>query len=152
MVDACSFLELNHRYPLNVFPKLWSELEKNISNGVVRTSEEIIIEICRKDDQVATFVKANPLLKVKTDEEVQRKVIELLKDHPEMIDLHKGKSGGDPFLVACAALNNATVVSEEVPVFEQNREKKKVPDACKLINIPCIKFVKMLSEIPIVLN
>ena len=52
VIDTCSLIELNLRYPIDVFPKLWKYVEDLIKKGFLVSPKEVYKEICVQDDEL----------------------------------------------------------------------------------------------------
>ena len=49
-IDTSTFLDAWDRwYPIDVFPSLWTSVEKLIEVGTIISSEEVLFELERKD-------------------------------------------------------------------------------------------------------
>jgi hypothetical protein len=111
--------------------------------GKIKVSEEVLRELGKKDDGAADWIKARPWMIVDTDEPIQEKVKEILAAHPRLVNASKSRSGGDPFVIAVAAVDGYTVVTGELP--SGNPQKPRIPDVCAGRSIPCqnlLEFVR----------
>lgn len=146
-VDTSAWLDGWARdYPEDVFPSLWVKLAECVAAGVVKCSEEVYVELSKKDDGIHKWMLANKGVVVPIDENIQRIVSELLAKHPRLVDTHRNRSQADPFVIATAeCLPNAIVVTGE-----KRRGKMdipKIPDVCDARNLRCITFLEMLREL-----
>ena len=79
-------------------------------------SIEVYHELEKKDHEVFAWVKERKdILCREIDNWVQAEVIRLMRAYPRLVDTKKGKSGGDPFVLAQALAGDPrlVVVSEE---------------------------------------
>ena len=62
--------------------------------------------------------------------------------YPRLVDTVKGRSGGDPFVIALAGIKrpHMTVVTEESP------GKQRIPDVCASEGIRCIGLADMIEQ------
>jgi predicted nucleic acid-binding protein len=132
-------------YPEEVFPSLWEKLEECIASGRVRCSEEVYVELEKKDDGIHDWLKKHKQVVVPINEEIQRIVAELLAEHPRLVDTFRQRSQADPFVIATAEALGAVVVTGEKP--RGKLDIPKIPDVCEQRKIPCISFLQMLREL-----
>ena len=104
-LDTSGFLDAwTRHYPLDTFPAFWDRMDAAARAGKIKVSEEVVNELEKKDDGAADWVKARPWMIVPTDEPIQNKVKEILKAHSRLVNASKSRSGGDPFVIAVAAV------------------------------------------------
>jgi hypothetical protein len=103
-IDTSAILEAwRRRYPPDVFPAVWQRLEEVIDQGELRASEEVLLEIEKRDDEVHVWAKERKAsLFVPIDEAQQRHVSVILEKHERLVDTRKNRSAADPFVIALA--------------------------------------------------
>lgn len=147
-LDTSVFINAwNYKYPIDVFPRLWEELETLGENGCLKSPEEVYNEIKAKDDKLTAWVKdRSDLFFEKETEEIQVLVTEILKKHPRLLDTKKGRSGADVWVIAFAEYYDGIVVSEEL-----NRSKPgkspKIPDVCDDLDVPHMDTITFIRAI-----
>ena len=145
-VDTSAWLDgWSRDYPPDVFPSLWDKLEEYVKNGALRCSEEVYIELGKKDDGIHDWMKVRKEIIVSIDEPIQEIVLELLEKYPRLVDTYKNRSQADPFVIATAEHLQAVVVTSEKR--RGNLEIPKIPDVCDARGIRCITFLDMLREL-----
>lgn len=134
-------------YPPDVFPSLWDNLAERVAAGVLKSSEEVYVELEKKDDGLHDWLKARKEVVVPIDEEIQRTVRELLAAYPRLVDTHRNRSQADPFVIATAERlgKDTVVVTGEKP--RGKLDTPKIPDVCEVRNLRCISFLDMLREL-----
>ncbi|MFM2177258.1 MAG: hypothetical protein RL015_1356 [Verrucomicrobiota bacterium] len=132
-------------YPEEVFPSLWEKLAECIASGQVRCSEEVYVELEKKDDGIHDWLKKRKEVIVPIDEKIQQIVSELLTEHPRLVDTFRQRSQADPFVIATAESLGAVVVTGEKA--RGKLDIPKIPDVCEQREIPCISFLQMLREL-----
>ena len=132
-------------YPQDVFPSLWKNLDEHIASGAIKSSEEVYVEIEKKDDDLHAWIKDRKGMLVPIEEDIQAIVFELLAAHPRLVDTKRNRSQADPFVIATAEILGATVVTGER--HSGNLAKPKIPDVCAVRDIRCIAFLDMLREL-----
>jgi Domain of unknown function (DUF4411) len=126
------------------FGFIGERLDAFIQDGRLRASIEVRRELEKKDDELLAWCKEErrDALFVEIDDECQRRVIGIMQNHPGLVDIAKGRSGADPFVIALAAAArpSMTVVTEENP------GKQRIPDVCVGENIHCIKLADLMED------
>jgi hypothetical protein len=144
-LDTSAILNAWQRnYPPDLFPTLWRNIEGLIDAGVLIASEEVLVELEKKDDEVHAWAKQRPQMFVPIDGQVQQIVTTILRDHPRLIDNRTNRSGADPFVIALAASVGCVVITGERP--SGNRTKPKIPDVCQAMDIRCIGIVEFIRD------
>lgn len=145
-VDTSAWLDGWVRdYPADVFPSLWGKLADCITDGSIRCSEEVYVELEKKDDGIHEWLKCRKRVLVPIDEQIQRIVSELLSHYPRLVDTHRNRSQADPFVIATAEHLGAIVVTGEKP--RNKMDTPKIPDVCAARNLRCLSFLEMLREL-----
>ena len=90
------------------------------------------------------WCKAQDALFVDVDQEIQAQVSEILIEHPHLVDVGKGRSGADPFVMALAELHHCAVVTAEKET--NSLAKPRIPDVCKARGIPCGNLLYLIKQ------
>lgn len=145
-IDTSAILEAwRRRYPPDVFPAVWRRLEDVIENGDLAASEEVLLEIEKRDDEVHAWAKKyKATMFVPIDEEQQRGVAAILAAHEKLVDTRKNRSAADPFVIAVAQANGCPVVTAEVATGKP--ERPNIPDVCTAMGIRCLSLLEFFRE------
>jgi len=100
-------------------------------------------EIEKEDDGLLRWVKERPFLVWEVTPEVQSNLRTILKTHPQLVDTKKDRSMADPWVVAHAMAESATVVTKEG--FAPRRVK--IPDVCAAYGVRCIDDMAFVREV-----
>jgi len=143
-IDSSSLLHGWRRiYRPKNFGFIWRKLDFLIEEGRLRASIEVLTELAKKDDDLYAWCKdrRNKLF-VEIDDTCQHEVSRILGRYPRLVDTKKGRSGGDPFVIALAAISQPrmTVLTEETP------GGMKIPDVCRGENILCMGLADMIEQ------
>lgn len=141
-IDTCSLIALRRVYPKDVFPGVWAKVSELAENGVLVSVEDVYEELRAFDDVVLEWSKEHSDIFVSLDEEIQLTATEILETHTNLLDLKKGKSSADPFLIAFAIVHSCIIVSEEKP--SGGPERSRIPDVCRDYRVSCITLLDML--------
>ena len=144
-IDTSAFLHAFVRnYPPDIFPSLWNHIECAIENEIICATEEVFVELEKKDDDAFRWAANHRSMFIDIDEVIQEEVIRILDTFPRLVDTRKHRSSADPFVIALASILRCTVVTEEQQTG--NSIKPKIPDVCNKLGIRCIKTLDMIRE------
>jgi len=146
-MDSSSLIHAAKRaYPPRRFPRLWAAIDDLIESNRLVISIEVYHELEKKDDEVFTWAKERKdALCCEINEAVQAEVVRLMRIYPRLVDTKKGKSGGDPFVLAQALAvdPHLVVVSEEKGGSENS---PKIPFVCAQEELRCIDLLALIDE------
>lgn len=145
-IDTSALIEGWHRlWPPDIVAPFWDNLDRLIHAGDLRATEEVLKELEKKDDAVWAWAKQRQSrLLVPIDDRIQVAVKALLANHQRLVDTRKNKSGADPWVIALAQIENATVITEES--FTGNIAKPRIPDVCAALEIPCVNLLGLIRQ------
>lgn len=130
-------------YPPAQFPGLWARIEALVASGDIVSSDEVRLEIERKDDDVHAWCKERRSMFLPLSAEVQEAATSLLRAFPRLVDARTGKSMADPFVIATAQVHAIWVVTQERATGRPRRPK--IPDACLSIGIRCATLLDLIK-------
>jgi hypothetical protein len=144
-VDTSAILNAwRQHYPPDLFQPLWQKVGDLVEGGKLIATEEVFVELGKKDDEVYSWARQHRYMFVPLDEEIQRAVSAILRSHPRLLDNRNNRSGADPFVIALARIAGCTVVTYETPSNSSSRPR--IPDVCSAMNIRWINVLQMLRE------
>ncbi len=155
VIDSCSLMELNRRYPIDIFPPVWQRIESLIDKGFLVSPKEVLKEIEKGDDHLKEWSKKQTkLFKDLTVKQIQI-VQEILGKYPKWLNEDSMSPIADPFVIALAiemetdtqktlieTIKKRIVVSEE----RISGKKTRVPYVCQEYNIECIFLIEMFRK------
>ena len=147
--DTNSFIVLSHYYE-NQFPSLWKKISSQVKANKIISVKEVFneIESYALESDLKIWAKKNKTIFQPMNEEESRIISGIFKEYPNFQNMVnqksrlQGKPVADPFIVAKAIHIKGTVVSEET--FQKNGIK--IPNLCKVKNIPCLKLKGFMEE------
>ena len=143
-IDTSAILDGWSRwYPIDNFPAYWDNVEELINLGELICPEIVLDELKKKEDGAHKWFKARSKISRPLLEEIQIAAKEILVKYPRLVDSMKGRSGADPFVIALAQIENATVVTGEAP--RKSEKKAAIPDVCSNMGINCINTVGLIK-------
>jgi hypothetical protein len=144
-VDSSGWLDgWRRNYPPDVFPTLWQRVEQLVDAGEIIASEEVYVELAKKDDDLHDWIQARKSMLIPPDEHIQQRVAEILTKYPRLVDTLKGRSQADPFVIGTALERSAVVVTGELL---GSPAKPRIPYVCRAENVRCITFLEMIREL-----
>jgi len=143
-LDTSGFIEPWHRnYPIDVFPSFWQRLDEWKAADRVFAPMEVYSEIEKVDDGLKAWIDERMEFFREPNEAVQDSVIKILATFPRLVDTRRGRSKGDPWVIAHAQTEGAIVITEETAA---NGRSPKIPDVCKALGIPCMPVMHLIRE------
>lgn len=143
-IDSSALIHAWRRaYRPKNFPSFWQHMDDLIQEDRLRASIEVLNELKKKDDDIYEWCKERKdKLIIELDEATQDAVVALMTNYPRLVDTAKGRSGGDPFVIALA---QSTAIQMTV-VTEENPGKTKIPDVCAGEGIEVMKIVDLIEQ------
>ncbi len=155
VVDSSSLIELNRRYPIDVFPTLWRNVEKLIEKGYLISHKEVrkeILAFLGRDESLKKWVEKQKKFFRELNEKQMEIVRQILSKYPSLAKLDNETAAADPFVIALAVEMGSTTqqtlfntVKGRIIVTEEKLRgnKVKIPFVCKDYNIECINIIEM---------
>ena len=144
-IDTSSLIDAHNRYyPPDVFPKWWSLFQETVQEGIVKTSQAVLLELEKKEDTLHKWVKSQKDFIIPLFEDIQIESRNILERFPRLVDTRKQRSEGDPFVIASAKVTNTKVITSEN--YTRNLEKPNIPDVCIVLNIPCLSLLDFMRD------
>lgn len=131
-------------YPPEQFPTLWDKMDELASRGRILGPEEVLGELSRMDDAVHQWAKDRAETTVApTTRPLMQAVRDLLGAHPYLMKTGRNRNSADPFVIAQAAFDGRTVVTEEKGGVAA---KPTIPYICRERRIDCIAPLDFIKE------
>ena len=131
-------------YPADIFESLWDEIDTFIQSGIIFSSEEVLDEIKKGDDNLVDWAKERKDIFLESDEEVQNIVKIILRSHAALITGSRRQNDADPFVIALAKKTGYKLVTDERR--SGGNQPPKIPNVCDDYDIECINFNDFLRE------
>ena len=129
-------------------PEYWEIIDELAKAGTIFCTHDVRREIEKVEDGLNDWVKARPYLIREVNEDVQKHVRNILVKYPRLVDTAKDRSMADPWVIAHAKAEGATVVTREIGVG-LNGKKIKIPDVCADFGVEWIDDMAFVREIGI---
>ena len=115
-------------------------------------SELVYEEITRTEDDLSKWLKGSNIPIHKIDEPVTRCLQSIFSHNPlhkNLVDNTKARSLADPWVIAHAINEKATVVTKEEKVTALNSKKIKIPNVCENMGVRWINDFEFINELGI---
>lgn len=160
LVDSSCFMTASQTsYPFDIAESFWIKMAELAQDHVFYSIDKVKNEIYTNLDELSNWCKEN----LPSDFFISTETEAVYERYGELVNWAQSKgikqSGvnkfiddtkADIFFIAFCSLSphKYTVVTEEVPAPQSMRDIK-LPDACAVYQIRCIKFVDMLRELKV---
>jgi hypothetical protein len=151
VIDTSSLIELK-RFPKDVFPTLWRNIESLIDQGFMVSHNEVLKELSRQDDSLKWWALERKDFFKELDASQIPIVKEILRKYPSLAKSDAETPAADPFVIALAveylrdpqktldrSVQKRIVVSEE----RLRGSRIRIPLVCEEYNIRCITLLEM---------
>ena len=144
-LDTNILIGLVQRYPRDIFPAMWSNIESSVQAGDSCICEAILREVHRGGDDLHKWAKELPgFVCPATDAELAL-VAETAVAHPGWVQGQLNEA--DPFIVAHAKAEKSTIVTEESFKGPNTLDKnQKIPNVAAEYGVETIKFFDYVRE------
>lgn len=146
--DSNTLIDLFRHYYPERFPSLWENFNHLIEQERLVSTREVYKEISNYDDALSGWAKSykESLFLPPTPDEMAfvREIFEIR--HFQMMirkqERLKGKPVADPFVIAKARIENATVVTQE----HRKENAAKIPNVCDHFQISCMNLEEFMQK------
>ena len=155
--DTSSLRSLQHFYP-RVFKSIWDGLDDLVAQQEMISTREVFNELERQavSDEVLKWAKNHKAMFATPTGAELLFVAEIfkIKHFQGLIGAQqrlKGTPVADPFVIACARINQGTVVTEEgwqrgSKSLALKPNAAKIPNVCSHFKIPCIDLEEFMHQ------
>lgn len=130
-------------------PDYWNILIVLGKNETIFIPELVYEEVVRTVDDLSKWLKSSNIPIANISESVTKHIRKILEDYPLLVDNTKARSLADPWVIAHAISENATVVTKEEKVTALNSKKIKIPNVCDNIGIRWMNDFQFIEEVDI---
>lgn len=144
-VDTSSMVRAWHEaYAIDVFPTFWDNIEELIDDGRFIAPDEVFRETKRRDDDLHKWFKKRKECFVAIDDDLQDAVSGVMAEFQFLVKNRPGKNAADPWVIALAMVNEATVVTEES--YDNSKKYPKIPQVCQHYGIDYINVLELARK------
>lgn len=134
------------RYPPEVFPTLWENLEVLGVVGMMLVPEEVHRELRKKSDDLYAWVdQRRDQLVIPTDRATLITAQTVLADYPLLTKTGTGRGLADPFVIAVAEMKNLPIITEELG---GSATKPRIPYVCdqRDLGVTCMDMLGVIRS------
>lgn len=129
------------------FPSLWEKFNGLKQEGLLFSVREVYNEIEKKQDDLLEWAKNNKTLFLNPTSEELFFIREIFKvPHFQSLIANKnllnGNPAADPFLIACAKIHEAIVITTE----KHKPNAAKIPNVCNHFGVGCMDLEEFMEE------
>jgi len=151
LIDASTFIVLKNRdFPVQGSQDFWQWLEQRCLDGSVRIPEEVKREIVKGDDDLSVWMRrlaGDSIIAPRTGAPFLSRVLDAYANPMPTQALGVLQSKADPYIIAHAmALGGTVVTDEKSAVAIENPAKKKIPDICMALGVPCSHITRLIWD------
>lgn len=163
IIDSSSLIEIQRRYPVDIFPSVWKHLHDLAKEGRLIAPVEVKKELLEGYDSLRGWIHSHEEIFLEFDEDLILRTQRILGRFPRMADSESEKLyNADPFIIALALQMREnpqralvphviTVVTDEKGKLEINptlheKNLKKIPDVCEKLRIGCTDLFGMFRK------
>lgn len=139
-------------YAPKLCPGYWELLNELGSQGRIFIAEEVYREITRTEDDLCKWLKAGKIPVRSIDGKVTQCLQRIYAQdptHKTLVDNTKARSLADPWVIAHAMSENATVVTKEEKVTAANSNRIKIPNVCDNMGVNWMNDFDFIAELGI---
>ena len=155
-LDANVLIQAWQKYYSPKFcPEYWDILNDLGIQGRIFIPEIVQEEITRTEDDLSKWLKESKIPVRKISEQVTKCLQSIYSKnqiHKQLVDNTRNRSLADPWLIAHAINENATVVTKENKETAANSKRVKIPNVCENMGVKWIDDFQFIKEIGINFN
>lgn len=110
-LDSNILIGLIQRYPRDIFPNIWHNIEKLAENNAVCICSAVHDETSQADDDLYDWAKKLPRFVCPPTNEEFQIAKQIGEDHPGWVQ--GDHNGADPFIIAHAKVEGSIIVTEK---------------------------------------
>lgn len=145
-IDTSAILDGWRRYyPPDVLPDVWTGFDDLIAKGHLVATEEVLLELEKRDDEVHKWAKKRKRMFVPIDGPIQQAVSSILAAHEKLVDTRKNRSAADPFVIGLAVVHGCAVVTGERET--RSLDRPNIPDVCSALGVRSLGLLELFREL-----
>jgi predicted nucleic acid-binding protein len=133
-------------------PDYWKVLTEIGKQQLIFIPEMVFEEITRTEDDLSKWLKKSKIPIHKITQPVTTCLQKIYSENPlhkNLVDNTKNRSLADPWVIAHAIHEKATVVTKEEKVTAINSKKLKIPNVCDNMGVRWITDFQLIDELDI---
>ena len=139
-------------YSPKLCPDYWRVLDELGKQDRIFLPQMVYEEITRTEDDLAAWLKQSNIPEYKIDGPVTEALRDIYSTNPAhqgLVDNTRARSLADPWVIAHAIKEKATVVTKEEKITATNTAKIKIPNVCDNMKVRWINDYQFVEELNI---
>ena len=148
IIDPSTLVTLkNYDFPFITCMDFWDWLKERCINNEILIPEKVHGEVLkRKDDLTSWVTNLTSIPTTRCLPHIQRVLDSYAKPMPSQITQYL-ESRADPYVIAHALEQRGMVISDERSAPDvKNPQRKKIPDICRSLNVPCVHITRFIWD------
>lgn len=146
VVDTDEWINLDKRYPRDIFSGLWHKIEDLISSGRILSRDKVRDEIEQGHDGLVEWIRMHPQAFRNTNSIIVQ-VQKIIAEHPEIVDDDASHDTADPYIIALAISHRHDMAGTPIIVTGENpRRPNRIPHVARDNGIPTCKLLGMIQR------
>lgn len=152
VADTSALIEIQRKYPNDVFGMLWTNLSALARKERIIAPKLVFEEIKRfaREDYLKTWATQHKKIFIDATPAQIMKVKELLTQFPKLINSASEYEQADPYVIALACYKNPQarlIENVRVVVTEESFTKEdRIPFVCRRLGIQCINTLTLFRQ------
>jgi hypothetical protein len=143
-IDTSSLITAwQERYPIENFPRFWDKMDALIADKRLIAPMEVLNETKKRSDELHVWLKARSSMFRDLDDEIQIAAAQVLAQFPRLVGERKLRTSADPFVIALARVEEATLVTDEKPTG--NATRPNIPDVCTALGMTTMGLLDLIK-------
>lgn len=144
-LDTNILIGLVQRYPRDIFPAMWANIEQSIQADESCICEAILREVHRGGDELHDWAKGLPGFVCQVTDEELKSVAEIGAAHPGWVQGQLNEA--DPFVIAHAKAEKSTIVTEESRKGPNTQDhNQKIPNIADEHGVSTVNFFDYVRD------
>ena len=151
-MDTSGWTSLKRGYPASNFPSLWQNVDYLAKNNRLISPDQVYAELEKQDDELLKWAKLHKEIFLKLDDEQVAVGIQIVANHPSLVDPLKQTPDADPFVISLAIVQQkrSTLLGDECIVVSAEKrgspQKYKIPDICAYLDTRHFTILDVIAE------
>ncbi len=147
VVDTSEWINLDKKYPSEIFPSLWNRIEDLISKEKIVSPNTVRDEIKQGHDGLEAWIRQHPKAFHSTDKLITQ-VQKILKDHQDLIKPDAHYESADPYIIALAiSIKNNLDGRSPIIVTDENAQRpSRIPYVSRIYGVSTCKLLGMFQR------
>jgi len=151
-MDTSGWTSLKRGYPASNFPSLWRNVDYLAKNNRLVFPQEVYAELEKQDDELLKWAKLHKEAFLKLDDEQVAVGLQIVADHPTLVNPLKQTPDADPFVISLAIVQRkrSALLGDECIVVSSEKkgssQKYKIPDVCAHLVIRHFTILDVIAE------